>query len=146
MILYLMSERCYRCYKPLSACLCKYTKEIDCGIKFVLLMHTKEAKRQRTGTGNIAHISLKDSEILVGIDFENNQRLKTLLHDPQYFPVMLCGKKKGFPKTFPVSGFTYTLRRACMDCKKGRSFTDFKREKTPCDNPRFNMVLCPKTY
>ena len=93
MILYLMSERCYRCYKPLSACLCKYTKEIDCGIKFVLLMHTKEAKRQRTGTGNIAHISLKDSEILVGIDFENNQRLKTLLHDPQYFPVMLYPAK-----------------------------------------------------
>lgn len=98
-----MSQRCYRCFKPESACLCRYTKEIDCGIKFVLLMHQKEAKRQRTGTGHIAHISLKNSEILVGFEFEENQRLKELLSDPKYFPVLMYpgddawnAKKEGF--------------------------------------------------
>lgn len=84
-----MSERCTRCFKPLSNCLCKYTKEIDPGIKFVFLMHTKEAKRQRTGTGNLAHISLKNSEIIVGLEFSQNKRLKDLLADPKYFPVMM---------------------------------------------------------
>lgn len=98
-----MSERCMRCFKPVSACLCKYTKEIDTGIKFVFLMHTKEFKRQRTGTGNIAHISLKDSEIIVGLEFSHNKRLQELLHDPQYFPVMMypgeeawTAKREGF--------------------------------------------------
>lgn len=84
-----MSERCMKCFKPVSTCLCKYTKELDTGIKFVFLMHTKEAKRQRTGTGNIAHISLKDSEIIVGLEFTHNQRLQELLHDPKYYPVMM---------------------------------------------------------
>lgn len=100
-----MSERCYKCFKPKSACLCGYTKEIDPGIKFVLLMHQKEAKRQRTGTGHIAHISLKNSEILVGFEFSNNARLNELLNDPQYFPVLMYpgedawnAKKEGFPE------------------------------------------------
>ena len=52
-------------------------------------MHQKEAKRQRTGTGHIAKISLKDAEILVGFEFEHNKRLQELLADPQYFPVMM---------------------------------------------------------
>ncbi|MCQ2593338.1 MAG: DTW domain-containing protein [Treponema sp.] len=98
-----MSERCIRCFKPLSNCLCKYTKEINTGIKFVLLMHPKEAKRQRTGTGNLAHISLKDSEIIVGLDYSKNSRLQQLLQDPKYFPMMMypgedawTAKKEGF--------------------------------------------------
>ena len=102
-MMWFMSERCMRCFKPVSACLCKYTKEIDTGIKFVFLMHTKEFKRQRTGTGNIAHISLKDSEIIVGLEFSHNKRLQELLHDPQYFPVMMypgeeawTAKREGF--------------------------------------------------
>jgi len=52
-------------------------------------MHPKEAKRQRTGTGRIAHAGLLESEILVGIDFTKNNRLKELLSDPQYYPVLL---------------------------------------------------------
>lgn len=78
-----------RCFRPVENCLCKYTEELDTGIKFVFLMHPKEAKRQRTGTGNLAHISLKDSEIIVGLNFAENTRLNQLLQDPQYYPVMM---------------------------------------------------------
>ena len=80
-----MGDRCYKCYKSVNNCLCKYTREIDAGIKFVFLMHPKEAKRQRTGTGNLAHISLIDSEIIVGLDFFENKRLQELLNDEKYF-------------------------------------------------------------
>ena len=69
-------------------------------------MHQKEAKRQRTGTGHIAKISLKDSEILVGFEFEHNKRLQELLADPQYFPVMMypgeeawTARREGFAQT-----------------------------------------------
>lgn len=98
-----MSERCYKCFKPQNSCLCKYTKELDTGVKFVFLMHPKEAKRQRTGTGNLSHISLKDSEIIVGLDYSKNVRLQQLLNDSKYFPVMMYPgeeawnvKKEGF--------------------------------------------------
>lgn len=84
-----MSERCVRCFRPVSNCLCPYTAEIDAGVKFVFLTHPKEARRQRTGTGQLAHICLKDSEVLVGIDFTKNTRLSQLLSDPAYFPALL---------------------------------------------------------
>lgn len=98
-----MSERCYKCFKPASNCLCRFTRELDSGVKFVFLMHPKEAKRNRTGTGQLAHISLKDSEIIQGLDFSQNTRLQELLQDPKYFPMMMYpgkeawnAKKEGF--------------------------------------------------
>lgn len=100
---HIMREFCYKCFRPKETCLCKYLKPFDSGIKFVFLMHPKEAKRQRTGTGRVAHAALLDSEILVGIDFTKNERLCELLSDPKYFPVLLYpdenawnSKKKGF--------------------------------------------------
>ena len=52
-------------------------------------MHPKEAKRQRTGTGRLSHLTLTDSELFVGIDFSNHQRLNALLKDDAFFPVVL---------------------------------------------------------
>lgn len=98
-----MRELCYSCLRPKDSCFCKYLKPFDSEIKFVFLMHPKEAKRQRTGTGRIAHAGLIDSEILVGIDFTQNKRLCELLNDDKYFPVLLYpgedawnAKKEGF--------------------------------------------------
>lgn len=70
-------------------CLCKYISEVDSGIKFVLLMHPKEVKKNRTGTGWITRASLKNCEIIEGLDYTQNMRLKKLLEDPNYFPVLL---------------------------------------------------------
>ena len=62
---------------------------MDSGIKFVFLMHPKEAKRQRTGTGRLASICLPGSEIIMGIDFTQNERLNSLLNDERYFPMLM---------------------------------------------------------
>ena len=70
-------------------CFCKYMQPFDPGVKFVLLMHPKEAKHQRTGTGRMAHVGILNSEIIVGIDFTQNKRVCQLLADPQYFPVLM---------------------------------------------------------
>lgn len=80
---------CYVCFRPKETCVCSVLRPFDPGIKFVFLMHPKEAKRQRTGTGRIAHAGLVGSEVLVGVDFTKNERLCALLCDPQYFPVLL---------------------------------------------------------
>lgn len=55
----------------------------------MLLMHPKEVKKNRTGTGWITRISLKDCEILEGLDFSKNKRLNELLTDSRYYPVLL---------------------------------------------------------
>ncbi len=82
-------ELCLKCLRPISSCYCKYTSPIDCGIKFVFLMHPKEAKKQKTGTGRLASLCLPESEIFIGVDFTKNIRLNSLLCDEKYFPVLL---------------------------------------------------------
>lgn len=84
-----MFTHCYKCFRPLKSCYCKYIQNFDSGIKFVFLMHPKEAYHQKTGTGRLAHLTLDNSEIIIGVDFTENKRLKTLLNDSQYYPVLL---------------------------------------------------------
>lgn len=84
-----MSNRCYKCFKPENACLCKYIKNFDPCVKFLFLMHPKEFKRNRTGTGYLSHATLKNSEVLVDLDFSKNIRLQELLSDSKYFPVIM---------------------------------------------------------
>lgn len=94
-----MSGTCYRCFKAKEACLCPYIKELDTSVKFVILIHPVEARHERTGTGRLAHLSLKDSELIVGVDFNQNERVKELMEDPQYFPVLLYPGEDAFAAT-----------------------------------------------
>ena len=84
-----MSGICYRCFKSKEACLCSYIKELDTGVKFVILIHPREARLMKTGTGRIAHLSLKDSELIQGCSFNENERVNKLLSDPAYHPFLL---------------------------------------------------------
>lgn len=89
-------SRCYRCFRPKATCYCRYIKEIDVPVKFVFLMHPKEAYKQRTGTGRLSALSIKNSEILVGIYFENNARLLELINSGEYFPMLLYPGRDAF--------------------------------------------------
>lgn len=80
---------CPLCRRPRTNCFCKYITPVDCKVKFIFLMHPKEAKHQRTGTGRLAHLTLPDSEIIMGIDFTKNVHVCDLLKDPRYYPVLL---------------------------------------------------------
>ena len=98
-----MADICYKCLRPLSSCFCGDLKQVDTKVKFIFLMHPKEAKRQRTGTGRLASIRLPGSMILVGVDFTDNPHLNALLNDEQYYPVLMypgddawTAKKEGF--------------------------------------------------
>jgi len=77
--------------------LCKNIIPADTGIKFLFLMHPKEAYRQKTGTGRLSALSLLDSEILIGIDFTHNPRLNELISGTgagqNIFPVVLYPAK-----------------------------------------------------
>jgi DTW domain-containing protein YfiP len=56
---------------------------------FAILMHPKEARRQRTGTGRICKLCLEGSRIIIGQDFDDNRDLGLLLADPALYPVLL---------------------------------------------------------
>jgi DTW domain-containing protein YfiP len=57
--------------------------------RFVLLMHPKEFKQEKAGTGRLTHLCLADSEIQVGTDFEQHAEVQSLLRDPDNQVVLL---------------------------------------------------------
>ncbi|OJF77300.1 MAG: hypothetical protein BKP49_02195 [Treponema sp. CETP13] len=84
-----MAEKCYKCFRPKKSCYCKYIVPVTTSVKFVFLMHPKEAFKQKTGTGRLASLTLPGSEIIIGVDFTQNKRVNEILTDSQYFPVLM---------------------------------------------------------
>lgn len=120
-----MAELCFKCLRPQASCYCKYIKPVNTKVKFVFLMHPKEAKQQRTGTGRLASLSLPGSEIIMGVDFTENPRVKKLLADPTYYPVLLYpgddawnSTKEGFAETIKDKTLLVFIVDSTWACSK----------------------------
>lgn len=72
-------DTCYTCYRPKSSCMCQYINPIETKTKFIILMHPKEYKKTKNGTGHFTHKSLKNSELHIGIDFTKHERINSIL-------------------------------------------------------------------
>jgi len=72
-------EKCYKCYRPKSSCMCLHVESFETNTKFVILMHPKEFKKVKNGTGHFTHLSLKNSELFVGVDFTNHKRINEII-------------------------------------------------------------------
>ena len=64
---------------PPNSCICKYINCVQTKTRFVILMHPKEYKKERNGTGRMTQLQLENSEIIVGVDFTNNKRVNEIL-------------------------------------------------------------------
>jgi DTW domain-containing protein len=82
-------EYCFRCRRPKAACLCPALPPMSTRTRVVLLMHPKEYRRQKTGTGRMACLHLENGEILPGIAFDAHPRVRELLDDEANFSVLL---------------------------------------------------------
>jgi DTW domain-containing protein YfiP len=82
-------QLCYRCFRPAKNCLCSDIKAFNTHSRFVILMHPKEARKVKLGTGRLTHLCLNNSEILMGVDFTEDQRINHLIKNPDYYPVLL---------------------------------------------------------
>ncbi len=80
---------CYVCRRAKKNCLCDSIKPFSTKMRFVILMHAKEARRQKTGTARLAKLCLKNAELLIGTDFTRNERVNSLIQDPSYNPFVL---------------------------------------------------------
>ncbi len=72
-------QKCYKCYRPMSSCMCKHINSIQTDTKFVILMHPKEFKKVKNNTGFFTHLSLSNSEVFIGIDFSDNRRINEII-------------------------------------------------------------------
>lgn len=80
---------CYVCRRAKKNCLCGGVEPFSTRIRFVILMHSEEAHKQRTGTARLAKMCLENAVLLTGVDFTHNERVNALLHDPSYNPFVL---------------------------------------------------------
>lgn len=82
-------EQCYACFRAKINCLCDIIKPFSTRMRFVILMHTKEARREKTGTARLAKLCLTNAEILIGNDFTQNEHVNALIQHPSYYPLVL---------------------------------------------------------
>ncbi|MEO7426536.1 MAG: tRNA-uridine aminocarboxypropyltransferase [Fibrobacteria bacterium] len=102
---------CYKCYLIRENCLCHLIEPFDTAIRFVILMHLKEAKKEKAGTGRICHATLRNSRIITGIDFTHNEEVNALIRDPgNHCLVMYPGRKSLNVSTGDVAPLLETKR------------------------------------
>jgi DTW domain-containing protein len=57
--------------------------------RIVLLMHPMELRHQKCTTGRLTCLNLANSEIIPGVSFDDNARVRRLVDDPANYPVLL---------------------------------------------------------
>jgi DTW domain-containing protein len=82
-------ETCYHCFWPKALCWCPTLQPMETRTRFVFLMHPKEFKHEKAGTGRLTHLCLPNSELHMGLAFDDHSALRNLLEDPGYWPVLL---------------------------------------------------------
>jgi len=102
-------EICQRCRHPVASCLCPTEPPLPVCTKIVLLMHPKEYRHERCGTGRLTCLNLADAEIIPGIAFDGNPRVRRLIDDPKLYPVLLYPGPGAADLTVPGSGQALAL-------------------------------------
>ena len=89
-------NKCYKCMRPSSTCICKHISPLQTKTRFIILMHPKEYKKEKNGTGHITNLQLENSEIIVGVDFTNNKRVNEILTNEKNDSFLLYPGKDNF--------------------------------------------------
>jgi DTW domain-containing protein YfiP len=79
---------CVRCLRAGSVCLCDSIRPFETFFKVVLLQHPKERKNS-IGTARFTHLTLKNSLLIAGAEFETDPAVSAILADPENYPVVL---------------------------------------------------------
>jgi len=72
---------CYHCYRPTSSCMCSYITPLETKTRFVILMHPKEFRKTKNGTGHFTNLSLNNCEMHVGVDFSQNEKINEIINN-----------------------------------------------------------------
>ncbi len=70
-------------------------RPIETRTKFVILMHPMEFKKEKVGTGRLTHLSLPNSEIIMGVDFTHNEQVNNYINSADYNVSILYPEMRG---------------------------------------------------
>ncbi|MBS1961816.1 MAG: DTW domain-containing protein [Bdellovibrionales bacterium] len=79
---------CLRCLRAGSVCLCSTIEPFGTFFDVVLLQHPKERKNS-IGTARFTHLSLRNSRLVAGAEFDGHPEVEALLADPTKYAVVL---------------------------------------------------------
>lgn len=82
--------------RPSCTCICKHLSPLQTKTRFIILMHPKEYKKEKNGTGHMTKLQLENSEIIVGVDFTNNNRVNEILTNEKSSSFLLYPGKDNF--------------------------------------------------
>lgn len=82
--------------RPASTCICKHISTYKTNTRFIILMHPKEYRKEKNGTGLMTQLQLENSEIIVGVDFTNNQQVNEIMNDETKDAFLLYPGKDDF--------------------------------------------------
>ena len=113
-----MRNLCLRCLRPQTTCYCTRVPRVDSRTHVVFLQHPRE-RRVAIGTARMAHLSLPNSELHVGVDFTGHARLTQLAAHPERVAVLFPGEeaisleeaRENPPETLIVVDGTWPLAR-----------------------------------
>ncbi len=88
--------KCYQCMRPTSTCICKHIRALHTKTRFIILMHPKEYRKEKNGTGHMTRLQLNNAEIIVGVDFTHNQRVNEILTQESSSCFLLYPGKENF--------------------------------------------------
>lgn len=80
---------CLTCYRKEDHCLCSELKPFKPKCELSLLMHPKEGKKQKIGTGRLTHAILENSHLFIDVNMDENSGFRRLLADPNRHHVLL---------------------------------------------------------
>ena len=82
--------------RPSCTCICEHISPLQTKTRFIILMHPKEYKKEKNGTGHMTNLQLENSEIIVGVDFTNNDRVNEILTKEKSCSFLLYPGKDNF--------------------------------------------------
>ena len=85
--------------------MCEHIIPLETKTRFIILMHPKEFRKTKNGTGHFTNLSLKNCEIYVGIDFTQHEKINAILHDEKNTCYVL------YPSTSSINLNTRTIAK-----------------------------------
>jgi DTW domain-containing protein len=76
-------ETCYRCFWPKPICWCPSITPMETRTRFVFLMHPHEFKHEKAATGRLTHLCLANSELQMGLAFDDQESVQDIINDPR---------------------------------------------------------------
>lgn len=104
---------CYRCFWPKQLCWCPSLVPMPTATRLVFLMHPKEYKEEKAGTGRLTHLCLPNSELHMGKGYDEHEAVQSVLNDPRNYCVLLYPGVIATNLSEPaqVPGFTAGLKQ-----------------------------------